>query len=333
MSDPAACGWGATRQRRPGTIENLVGTRATTTPKGAFLAINRRSRPADEELSRGTRLFEERGIPIRRQIVTSDPLEIAEGIRSCAGMIDRVILGGGDGTMNHSVETILKSGLPLGILPLGTANDLARTLEIPLSVEEAFLVIAEGRVQWIDLGRVNGRFFFNVAHIGLGARVTGKVGSETKKRWGSLAYLREVVAATRESRPFRTTVRCDGRRDSFRSIHIAVGNGRHYGGGMTVSADAEIDDGVLHLYVVKPRPFAQVLLGFSAFRKGKAQGEWIHYMQGKQIAVHTGGSLPVTVDGEPATRTPAFFEVVPSILPVFVPGHRAAARSRGGLES
>lgn len=302
-----------------GAIENVGETRAAPKPKGAFLAVNRRCRHVDAELTRGMRLIEGRGIPIRRKIITSDPQEIAEGVRSCAGTIDRVILGGGDGTMNHSVETVLRSGLPLGILPLGTANDLARTLEIPQSIEEAFLVIADGDVHRIDLGRVNGRFFFNVAHIGLGAKITQKVSREAKDRWGSLAYMRNALAAIRESRPFRTTVRCDGRRDSFRSIQLAVGNGRHYGGGMTISVDAEIDDGELHLYVVKPRSLARILLEIPAFRKGRAQGEWIRYMHGRQIAVHTGRSLTVTVDGEPATRTPAFFEVVPSVLPVFVP--------------
>jgi YegS/Rv2252/BmrU family lipid kinase len=252
-------------------------------------------------------------------IKTADPNEVAGTIQGCADSVDRIILGGGDGTMNHAAGVILRSGIPLGILPLGTANDLARTLRIPMSIGAALKVIAEGKVRRIDLGRVNGRLFFNVAHIGLGAEVAHHISREDKSRWGALAYIRILPRVLKENRSFQAHIELDGRTRDFRVIEIAVGNGRHYAGGMTVSEDAEIEDGELHLYVVKPRSLWRMLLTLPAFRKGKAEREWIRYLKGRRIFVRTSRTLPVAVDGELVSRTPALFEVLAGALPVFVP--------------
>lgn len=285
----------------------------------AALIINKKSRYSEDDLVAGVELLRKRNVHILKMIKTADPQEIAGIIERCTDSIDRIILGGGDGTMNHAAGIILRSGLTLGILPLGTANDLARTLGIPLSMEAAFQVIAEGKVRRIDLGRVNGRLFFNVAHIGLGAEVTHRISREDKNRWGALAYIRVLLTILKENRSFRVHLELDGRQRDFRVIEIAVGNGRHYAGGLTVSEEAEIEDGELHLYVVKPRSLWRMLLALPAFRKGKAEREWIRYLNGKRIFVRTHRSLPVAVDGELVTRTPALFEVLAGALPVFVP--------------
>ncbi|RJR45401.1 MAG: lipid kinase [Desulfobacteraceae bacterium] len=285
----------------------------------AALIINKSSRNSEIELSAGLELLRSRNVQIFRMIRTSDPHEVAKIVRECADSIDRIILGGGDGTMNHAAGPILKSGLSLGIIPLGTANDLARTLGIPLSIEGACEVIADGRIRKIDLGRVNGRLFFNVAHIGLGAEVTHRIRREDKRRWGALAYVGVLFAILRENRSFRARIELDGKMKDFRVIEIAIGNGRHYAGGLTVSEEAEIEDGELHLYLVKPRSLWRMALALPSFRKGKAEREWIRYLNGRRILVRTNRSLPVSVDGELVTRTPALFEVLAGALPVFVP--------------
>ncbi|RJR34355.1 MAG: lipid kinase [Desulfobacteraceae bacterium] len=291
----------------------------------ATLIINKSSRNSESELSAGLELLRSRDVQIVRMIRTADPDEVAEIIRECADSVDRVILGGGDGTMNHAAEAILESGLSLGILPLGTANDLARTLGIPPSIEGACEVIADGKIRMIDLGRVNGRLFFNVAHIGLGAEVTHRIGREDKKRWGALAYVGVLLTVLRENRSFRARIELDGRERDSRVIEIAIGNGRYYAGGLTVSEEAEIEDGELHLYLVKPRTLWRMVPALPSFRKGKAEREWIRYLKGKRISVKTNRRLPVSVDGELVTRTPALFEVLAGALPVFVPARKEEA--------
>ena len=116
--------------------------------------------------------------------------------------VDLVIIGGGDGTLNAAADALIETGLPLGILPLGTANDLARTLGIPADLVAAGQVIAAGRTHRIDLGRVNGKHFFNVASLGLSVQVARELDADLKRRWGVLGYAFIVWRAIRGRRPF-----------------------------------------------------------------------------------------------------------------------------------
>ena len=140
-----------------------------------------------------------------------------------------------------------------------------------------------------------------------------------------------VRDAWRTTRAFRARLRCDGQTLRLRALQVTVGNGRHYGGGMTVRADAAIDDGRLDLYALKPRRFWRLLLLFPALRFG-----WLHrseaalVLRGERIEVRTRGSLPVNTDGELTTRTPARFTVVPRALSVFVPADQPPGEVDGG---
>lgn len=116
------------------------------------------------------------------------------------GGIDRVVLGGGDGTLNASVAGLLQVGLPVGILPLGTANDFARSLGIPLVLEEAARVLAEEQPHPVDLGEVDGHRYFNVASIGFSAELAGELKADVKRRWGKLGYTMTALASLRGAR-------------------------------------------------------------------------------------------------------------------------------------
>jgi diacylglycerol kinase family enzyme len=107
--------------------------------------------------------------PVQRECGTREQLSAL--IREHGGEVDLVAVAGGDGTMNAAAEGLVATGLPLGILPTGTANDLARTLGIEADLEAAVKVIAAGHTRRIDLGLVNGHPFFNVASMGLSAEL------------------------------------------------------------------------------------------------------------------------------------------------------------------
>ena len=176
----------------------------------ALLLANRRSLAGASDLSAGIERLSESGVTVDSHAV-DDPVEIPRIIARDAGRYDLIIIGGGDGTMNLASEALVESGRPLGILPIGTANDLARTLQIPSSVPDACAVIAEGRTRAIDLGRANDKYFFNVASIGLSAEVL-RYHQGARKRWlRVLSYPLSVWDAFKTTRPFRARVRCDGR--------------------------------------------------------------------------------------------------------------------------
>jgi diacylglycerol kinase (ATP) len=213
----------------------------------ALLLVNRHSRQGEKGLPQAISCLEQLGIELIEES-TEHFHHLAEVIHQYKHQVDLVIVGGGDGTLNAAVDGLVETQLPLGILPLGTANDLARTLGIPTSLPEACKIIANGEIRRIDLGWVNGKYFFNVASLGLSVKITQKLTKEVKQRWGVLAYAATALQVIWESRPFSANINANGQSISVKTVQIAVGNGRYYGGGMAVVHDATIDDQSLDLY-------------------------------------------------------------------------------------
>ncbi len=241
-------------------------------------------------------------------------------LRERGPAFDLVMLGGGDGTMNAAAAALLEIGRPLAVLPLGTGNDLARTLGIPLDPLAAAGVAAAGRTRRIDLGLVNDRHFFNVASVGLSVRVAKALGKDVKRRLGSLGYPLTVWRVLQEGAAFSAEVTHEGGVHYLRSIQIAVGNGRYYGGGMVVDDKAEIDDHMLHLYSLRPLPLWRLAWHALDLRRGRHDDpEAALSLQGREIEVVTARPMEVNTDGEVTTRTPARFLVLPEALEVVVP--------------
>jgi YegS/Rv2252/BmrU family lipid kinase len=206
----------------------------------------------------------------------------------------------------------MESGLPLGIIPAGTANDLARTLSIPLDFAAAADLIVAGQTKRIDVGMVNGHAFFNVASIGLSSDLAQKLDPELKKRFGRLSYAVAVLRVMSSARRFRGT--------RVKTYQIAVGNGRLYGGGNVVAETATIDDGRLDLYSLEMPTLWKSVLMARAFRTG-THGAWKEVRTARcvEFDVETRRPMPVNTDGEIVTATPAQFRVLPAAVTVFAP--------------
>jgi len=233
---------------------------------------------------------------------------------------DLVIVGGGDGTLNASIRGLLATGLPLGVLPLGTANDFARTLGIPPDPVEAARIIAAGNLRPVDLGEVNGHYFLNVASIGFSAELARELTEDAKRRWGVLGY--GIVAARLlfRSRLFTAQLEHDGSIEKLHTFQIAIGNGKHYGGGMTVAETATVDDGVLDFYSLEIDHWWRLLALLPSLRMG-THGQWddVRTFRTTELVIHTRRPRPVNTDGELTTRTPATFRVHPGAIRVFRP--------------
>lgn len=285
----------------------------------ALVVANPHSRSAGAGVDGAIAVLKGAGIEVFRP-EWSEGETISEVIRQHAHAADLVVVAGGDGSLNAAAPAIIETGLPLGILPGGTANDLARTLGLPLDMTAAARVIAAGRTKAIDIGEVNGRPFFNVASLGMSARLADRLSRETKRRWGRLAYLITATEVLVEARPFSATIRLStGEECQVRTLQIAVGNGRHYGGGMVVEETATIDDARLDLYSLEFEDTWKLPLMALSFRQGRhGLKDEVRTLKGPSFEVTTRRPMPVNADGEIVTETPARFTVRPEAVTVFV---------------
>lgn len=249
----------------------------------------------------------------------SKAASMQEAISRYRGSVQRIVVGGGDGTLNAALPAVLQSRLPLGVLPLGTANDFARSLGIA-DLAAAVEVIHTGHMHDVDVGLVNDRYFLNAVGIGLGPRINRALDSDTKARFGSASYLLNAYRATRNYRGTRAVIECDGNAVSVRSMHISIGNGIHYGGGMTISRDAKLDDGLLRVISIRPQGFLSLLSYGPSMRTGDMEDdENLHTFAGRTVVVRTRRTMQVTADGELVTETPAECRSLRRALTVFVP--------------
>ena len=283
----------------------------------ALIIINPNSRSgAAADISEGIQLLESAGF----ELIQAESKSIGDTsklIDQHCKQIDMVIIGGGDGSVSSAAKAIFQHQLVLAILPLGTANDLARSLGLPKDLLEVFKIIAANKRRKIDLGHFNDRYFFNAANIGLGTQVTHELTPEIKKRWGVLSYLRAAFAAFKKNRAFRATIIVDGTHYCVKSIQLAVGNGRFYGGGNVIDENAVIDDGVLKLYSLPPQTLWELLRAAPWLRAGKQhQVERTFTAIGKRIEINTSPSREIYADGESAGKTPSVFEIIPQAITV-----------------
>ncbi len=284
----------------------------------ALLLINSKARRGDESHEQVRAQLVSGGLEIIEPQSADDDLSTL--IQQHASNVDMVILGGGDGTINRSLKSLLTVKLPVGILPLGTANDLARTLQLPTDLRAACDVILAGHTKTIDVGWVNNRPFLNVASIGVAVSVTRRLTQGAKSRWGVIAYVWAAVRAMFYGRPFRVEIISGTQRRTARTWQIAVGNGRHYGGGLTIHNDAKIDDGRLDLYSLEIERSWQVLLLIPALCRGNLHpGNSVFTMHGTQFEIRPlHRTRRITADGELLGHTPAIFRIEPKALSIFV---------------
>lgn len=291
-------------------------------PVRALLIVNPKSRQgAGAELDAGVESLRRAGMKVEC-LVSHGARESQEAVRKRRDSIDLVIMGGGDGTLRSMADTLLECELALGLLPLGTANDLARSLGVPQQLDAAFRVLVDDHRRRIDVGEVNGQHFFNVANMGLGVQVSEEMNSEAKKRWGVFSYLRALFRAIARRDRFTVTITLDGTKVRLRSMQLAIGNGRYYGGGNLVHEQARIDSGVLCLYSIRPQRIRDLLLLAPLLRSGRQHiDRRVYCATGQDIHISTGSrEMAIHADGEPLTRTPAHFRIRPAALEVVAPG-------------
>lgn len=271
----------------------------------ALLFLNEKSRRGRRDGALVCRTLEQIGIDCVRD----------SGVRD----VDAIIVAGGDGSIIRAIPDAIERGLPLGIVPLGTFNDLARTLGIPLTVDEACKALASGYTRPIDVGRVNGSYFVNEASIGLSARIARRQTSEVKQRYGLLGVIGTTFAGIRHSSPFSVTLDYDGRREQFKTIQLTIANSGRFGG-IIDRPDASLDDAWLDLYSVEPdNILAALRIAAKIVARDPRSAPGLRTRRAQRFYVSTHRPHRISADGELAGTTPAAFEIVPKAVRVIVP--------------
>jgi diacylglycerol kinase family enzyme len=154
----------------------------------------------------------------------------------------------------------------------------------------------------------------------LSVHLTESLSRGTKRRWGALAYALKAIQLVGQTRPFRAEIRCQGAAIPVKTIQIAIGNGRYYGGGMAVADDAAIDDQRLDLYSLELQHWWQALPLLWRLPRGQQRIlPWVRVLHGHEIEIVTLKAFRINTDGELTVSTPARFQVIPRALTVYVP--------------
>jgi diacylglycerol kinase (ATP) len=213
--------------------------------------------------------------------------------------VDVVAAAGGDGTVNEVVNGLDGFDVPLGIIPLGTANDFARQVGIPADADHAMDVILQRKPRRLDTGSLNGRRFLNVSTGGVGAEATAETPAELKESLGPIAYAITGMRKLADFHPQHARFAGDGFEYEGEFLMFAVGLTRSTGGGTLVTPMASATDGLLDLCVIggmSRRDFARMVL---RVKRGEHVGEeGVLYAQVKAVTIDAAEPISVNVDGE-----------------------------------
>ncbi|HYD54395.1 MAG TPA: YegS/Rv2252/BmrU family lipid kinase [Gemmatimonadaceae bacterium] len=238
--------------------------------------------------------------------------------------VDAVVAVGGDGTVNEVVNGLDGYDTPLGIIPLGTANDFARQVGIPPDADHAMDVVLLKPAVRMDTLSLNGRRFLNVSSGGMGAEATAETPSEAKASLGPVAYAITGMRKLADFESRRARFEGEGFRFEGDVLLFTVGNARATGAGTLVAPRASVTDGALDLCIVESMPrrdFARVVLSMK--RGEHLEHDRVHYVQLREVLIESAEALSVNVDGEHAELTRLYYRARPSDLRVhvhFLPG-------------
>ncbi|HEX4699394.1 MAG TPA: diacylglycerol kinase [Actinomycetes bacterium] len=231
--------------------------------------------------------------------------------------VDGLVAVGGDGLVNIAVQVVAGTALPLGIIPAGTGNDVARALGIPRDDPRvaADLVLA-GATRAVDLGRADGRWFAGVLGSGFDSMVNERA---NRMSWptGRSRYNLAILAELRVFRPVPFMLEVDGEPWETEAMLVAVGNGSSYGGGMRVCPDARLDDGLLDVTVLGPISKPEFLRVFPSVYKGTHVHHRAVTVRRARTVVVSSPGVTAYADGERVAALPVRCDAVPAALNVF----------------
>jgi YegS/Rv2252/BmrU family lipid kinase len=230
----------------------------------------------------------------------------------------------GDGLVGAVGGAMAGAETPLGIIPAGRGNDLARVLGIPTDPEQAVEVLLGGEARRIDVGEVNGKRFLGIVSVGFDSEAN-RVANETRLLRGHLVYALAAIRTLIRWKPGRFTVRVDDERYRFTGYSVSVANNKAFGGGMFIAPDAELDDGEFDVVTVGEVGKLRALGSMPRVFKGThVEEDWVRVFRARRLELSASHPYPVFADGEQISDLPASLRVLPRALSVIVPPRAGA---------
>ena len=289
----------------------------------AVLVVNARSRRGARLYQAAGRELEAAGFDLLGSFAVTRSRQLEPSLAAALDLEpDLLIAGGGDGTLSLAARHLAYRDVALGIVPLGTTNNFARTLGVPLTVAGAVGLLATGKVADVDLGQVNGTFFANLVSVGLSGHVAATVRHDLKRLLGRAAYPLTALARLPRHRPFRAVITVGGAGGQERALtthQLNIANGSFHGG-RPITGDASADDRLLLAYSLGggSRPAlirATTRHVLTGARRTQAEPA---FLATRELWLRTEPPLPLDIDGEIQGQTPARITLAPNALRVVV---------------
>ncbi|MBN8237056.1 diacylglycerol kinase family lipid kinase [Halobacillus kuroshimensis] len=265
-------------------------------------------------------ILEDKGYAVK-EVQTEKELDATKYCRdACKEAYDLVVSLGGDGTLHETINGMVdQEHRPLlAVIPLGTVNDFARALNIPLHPDEAVQLLRNDHSRKVDIGKVNERYFVNITAVGALAEATYEVSPEQKTRFGPLAYVMEGIKTLSSDGTSPLTIQFDDHKtwegDAFLFL-AALTNST--GGFERLAPDAEVDDGLLHCFILPRMNMMRLASIVTSILRGELQEDSsVEYFKARRVEISSRETVKTNVDGEEGDPLPVVLDVLPSHIEV-----------------
>ncbi len=253
--------------------------------------------------------------------VSSSPRDIEDTVRDNLEAYDSFISCGGDGTVHNLANCLVGTGKNLGCIPMGSGNDIARNLGIPLDMEKAAAIINEGHVRVLDMGRINGKYYYlAVSGAGFDSVVNDLANNTKFPLKGPAKYTYAVYKTLITYRSKKFYIKYDGQEKTLDSMFMVVGNMDSYGGGMRITPNADPEDGILDVCIIKRMSKIHFIKVFPSVFKGEHISDpFVEYFRANEVEIDSDYNFSVFADGEYICKLPAKFEIAKKSLNFIAP--------------
>jgi diacylglycerol kinase (ATP) len=231
---------------------------------------------------------------------------------------DRVAAVGGDGTINEVGCGLIHTGIPMGIIPRGSGNGLARHLCIPLSIQGSVKTFLTGTVTTMDVFTLNGKLSLNVSGVGFDGHIANLFGGKTRR--GLTGYAKLTIEEFLRFPEFEARLTIDGKVLTRKGFVFAIANSSQYGNNACIAPKASVSDGLLHLNILRKVPPYRFDFVWAFFSKTIDESSYSEIVSLKELTIETKAPVPYHVDGEPCGLDNVFnISIMPSTLQIVAP--------------